>query len=268
MPEAKFQDYREPSFVQAGGVRTAYRRQGRGEPLLFLQGGGLTRRWSVLYEVLSKQRDVIVPEHPGFGESELPASMNDFTDLALHYASVLQALSLDAVHLVGYSFGGWAAAMFAAVYPEKVKSLTLIAPMGLRPPAEVAMPNLFRMAPEDGLKALLGADAGRFAPYFDEGDAAAQAVQDYQELMSFARFTWNPRYDLKLEARLSRITAPTQVILPEHDAVVPVQIGQRYAQLIAGATLVTLKGTEGRTEHLLALQEPQRLAEQVLAVGR
>ncbi|EJL27322.1 putative hydrolase or acyltransferase of alpha/beta superfamily [Caulobacter sp. AP07] len=266
MSEAKFADYREASFIEAGGVRTAYRRQGSGEPVLFLHGAGLTRRWFPFYEALSKHGDLIAPEHPGFGESDLPDSLTDFTDMAVHYADLLKALDLEAVHLVGHSYGGWIAAEFAALYPEKIKSLTLIAPMGLRPPPEVKMADMFRFAPQDGLRALLGADGDKWLPYFDEGDAGAQAIQDYQEVSAFGRLTWNPRYSLKLETRLRRITAPTQIILPEHDGVVPVEIGQRYAELIPNAKLVTLKGASTPTEHLLSLQEPQRLADQIAAV--
>lgn len=264
MSTEKIQDYREPTFIDVGGVKTAYRRQGAGEPLLFLHGAGLTRRWFPFYEELSKGADLVAPEHPGFGDSELPDTMSDFTDLALHYADLLKALGLERVHLVGHSFGGWIAAAFASIYPEKVQRLTLIAPMGLRPPAHVRMPDVFRMAPQDGLRALLGEDGERWLPYMDEGDPAQQAIRDYQEMSAWARFVWNPRYDLKLEARLKRIDAPTQVLLPQHDGVVPVEIGQRYAELIRGAKLVTVLGEERRTEHLLSLQEPQRLAAQVL----
>lgn len=266
MSEPKFADYRDASFIDVRGLRVAYRRQGSGPPVVFLHGAGLTRRWLPIYEILSQQVDLIAPEHPGFGESELPDWMTDFIDLSAHYSDLLAALDLDAVHLVGYSFGGWIAAEFAALYPEKVKSLTLIAPMGLRPPAGVPLPDVFRMAPQDGLKALLGDDGERWLPYFDEGDPQAQAIQDYTEVATWARFIWNPRYDLKLEKRLGRIGCPTQVLLPEHDGVAPVEIGHRYAELIPGARVVTIKGETTPTEHLFALQEPRRIADQITAV--
>lgn len=265
MSHPRFTDYREASFVDVRGVRVAYRRQGTGEPVMFLHGAGLTRRWFPLYEMLSEQVDLIAPEHPGFGESDLPDWMTDFIDLAAHYADLLKALDLDAVHLVGYSFGGWIAAEFAALYPEKVKSLTLMSPMGLRPPEGVTMNDPFRSSPEEGLRNILGDDGERWLPYFDEGDPKAQAIQDYVEFATWARFIWNPRYDLKLEHRLGRVECPTQVIVPQNDGVVPIEGARRYADLIQGASVVTIEGQSTPTEHLFALQEPRRIADQILA---
>lgn len=266
MSNPKFADYTDASFVDVRGVRTAFRRRGSGEPMIFLHGAGLTRRWLPIYEALSQKVDLIAPEHPGFGESDLPDWMDDFVDLAAHYSDFIAALGLGPVHLVGYSFGGWIAAEFAALYPEKVKSLTLLAPMGLRPPAGVALPDPFRTSPQEGLKALLGADGEHWLPYFDEGDPSAQAIQDYTEMATWARFIWNPRYNLKLEHRLARVDCPTQILLPEHDGVAPVEIGHRYADLIAGAQVHTIKGETIPTEHLFALQEPRRLADQITTV--
>jgi hypothetical protein len=37
--------YTEPEWVDVGEVRTAYRRKGEGEPVLYLHGNGFTRMW-------------------------------------------------------------------------------------------------------------------------------------------------------------------------------------------------------------------------------
>lgn len=266
MSEKTWADYSEPSFVDVGGVRTAYRRSGSGEPLLFLHGGGLTRRWLPLYEQLSKHFDVIAPEHPGFGDSDAPEWLNDFTEMAIHYADLMAAFDLQKVHVAGHSLGAWIGAEFAGIYPDKLLSLSLVAPMGLRPDAAEALPDMFRMTPEQGLDAILGGDAERWLPYLDEGDPGAQAIQDYKELITAARLFWNPRYSLKLERRLSRIQVPAQVIAPQRDGIFPPSVARRYAELIPGARLVTLTGEVAPTEHLLIIQEPARLADQIIAV--
>ena len=56
--------------------------------------------------------DVIVPEHPGFGESDTPEWLDTVGDLAYFYLDVIEALGLD-VHLCGASLGGWIAAEIA-----------------------------------------------------------------------------------------------------------------------------------------------------------
>ena len=52
----------EPSFVEVGEDRIAYRRKGAGEPVVFLQGARMTRRWLPFYEALGAEVDLAVPE--------------------------------------------------------------------------------------------------------------------------------------------------------------------------------------------------------------
>src|SRR5207253_2649981 len=120
--------YTEPEWVEVRGLRTALRRKGVGEPVVYLHGAGLTRRWLPLYERLAERVDLLVPEHPGFGDTPSPEWLDGFDDLVLHYDELFDLLGLERVHLVGHSLGGWIAADLAVFYPRRVKSLTLITP--------------------------------------------------------------------------------------------------------------------------------------------
>ena len=124
--------YTEPEWLDVGGLRVAYRRKGTGEPTLYLHGAGMTRMWLPHLEALSERVDVIAPEHPGYGETEMPEWLDGFEDLVIHYDELLDVLGLEQVHVVGYSLGGWLAAEFASFYPQRLKSLTLMVPAGLR----------------------------------------------------------------------------------------------------------------------------------------
>src|SRR5262245_10464043 len=74
----------EPAWIEGDGdLRTAYRRKGTGDALVYFHGAGLTRMWLPLYEELSGSFDTIVPEHPGFGDTELPDWLFAFDDLVL-----------------------------------------------------------------------------------------------------------------------------------------------------------------------------------------
>src|SRR3954465_12309768 len=95
--------YTEPEWIEVGGLRVAYRRKGEGPPTLYLHGAGLTRMWLPFYERLSGAADLIVPEHPGFGETAMPEWLDGLDDLVIHYDSLLDVLGLEPVHLVGYS---------------------------------------------------------------------------------------------------------------------------------------------------------------------
>ena len=61
-------------------------------------------------------------------------------------------------------------------------------------------------------------------------------IADYRRNTALARFAWVPfMSDPKLERRLGRITAPTMVIAPSEDRLIPVEHARRYAARIPGA---------------------------------
>lgn len=251
--------YTEPLRIDVEGLETAYRRQGSGEPVLYLHGAGLTRRWLPFYEQLAGRVDLVVPEHPGFGDTPMPDWLRGMEDVVMHYDGVLAALGLDRVHLVGHSFGGWVAAKFAVWYPRRVKSLTLITPAGIRCP-EAPMYDFFRMTPDEADDILFSGRASDYPEYLEQGDPADEKVQEFQELTATARVMWNPRYDYRLDRQLARVTAPALVVGVDDDRVIPHAHCERYAELLPNALLEVLSGDPDPTTHLPFVQEPERLA--------
>jgi pimeloyl-ACP methyl ester carboxylesterase len=251
--------YTEPEWIEVGGVRVAYRRKGKGPPTLYLHGAGLTRMWLPLYERLSGSVDLIVPEHLGFGETAMPEWLDGLDDLVIHYDSLLDALELERVHLVGYSLGGWIAAELAVFYPSRFDSLTLITPMGLRIPGK-PLADLFAMDPETVFTTFFNdpTNALQVAPDMESLD---EVEHQFGELATLARLAWNPRFDPKLERRLERISCPTLVVRAEHDRIVPDDLAKRYAELIAGARTETVPGTG----HALIVEQPEKTADVVSA---
>jgi pimeloyl-ACP methyl ester carboxylesterase len=241
--------YTEPERIDVGEVEVAYRRKGDGEPVLYLHGNGFTRMWLPFHEKLAESVDLIAPEHPGYGETPMPEWLGGFDDLVLHYDELLDRLGLDTAHVVGYSLGGWIAAELASFYPRRLRSLTLVCPAGLRVPGQPA-PNLIAMTTEAVWETL-----------FSDPEAAEQVKPDYEsmeevvhlygEATTFARLTWNPQYDLRLERRLRRVDCPVLVVRAEHDRVVPDAVAERYAELL-GARIERIGGTG----HALAVERP------------
>jgi pimeloyl-ACP methyl ester carboxylesterase len=267
MPDPTWDYYTAPDRLLVRDLDVALRRKGSGEALLYLHGHTLTRRWLPLYDKLAEHFDVIVPEHPGFGDTPRPDWLSEFADLTLHYADLLEALDVDRVHLVGHGLGGWIAAEFATFYPRSLASLTLIAPTGLRPQDDEDVVDVFRLGDEQAADALLGADAPRWESVLDEGDVTEAKIQEYRESVTAALLSWNPRYDLKLERRLGRITAPSQILIPQEERLVPASVGRRYSELITGAELITVRGEAARTQHLMTLQEPEQIARLIAEQG-
>ena len=164
----------DAQFVDVLGAPVAVRRRGAGAPLLYLHGAGLTGKWLQVHEALAGGADVIAPEHPGCGETPPQDWLREVGDLVVHYDDLRRVLGLhDRFDLVGYSLGGWIASEFAAMFPDRVRSLTLIAPIGLTMP----QPRLLRRVTCPALVLEGGAD--RFVP--------AETVRRYASLLPHAR---------------------------------------------------------------------------------
>ena len=228
----------EEEFVELDGGRVHLLRGGTGEPVLFLHAAGGAGSWLPFHEMLAARGfEVIAPDHPGFGKSDEFPEVEAIDDLVFHYLDVLDALGLDRPHVVGASFGGWIAAELALYLPQRVASLTLLSAAGLRLP-EHPVTDLFLLPPAR-LPATLFHNPPPAAPVPPPGtppdlDAVIAA---YREATALARFSWVPFFsDPKLDRRLRRITAPTLVVAPSDDRVIPIEHAQRYAERIPNAT--------------------------------
>ena len=84
-----------------------YLREGSGEPLVLLHGlGGSWRTWEPVLDELAAERDVIVPDLPGHGESPPVSGETSIETLADAVGSFLAATDLEGVDVVGNSMGG------------------------------------------------------------------------------------------------------------------------------------------------------------------
>src|SRR5260221_6027950 len=87
--------------------------------------------WDPLLEGLSKPRRVYVPANAGADEPDELKAFDTVHDLVVYHDDVVRRLGLDRFDLVGHSFGGMLAAEYAALFPERVRKLVLIDPLGL-----------------------------------------------------------------------------------------------------------------------------------------
>jgi pimeloyl-ACP methyl ester carboxylesterase len=255
--------YTEPEKLDVRGLEVAYRRKGSGPPTLFLHGAGATRMWLPFYDRMSTSVDFVAPEHPGYGDTPTPEWLEGFDDLVLHYRDVLDLLGLDRIHLVGFSLGGWIAAELAIFYPERLKSLTLITPAGLRVP-EAPITDFLRMPPEQIPDLLFNGRTADYLEFLPDPHDIDTAIRGYGEATTFALLAWNPRYDRKLDHRLARVTCPALVIEPDEDRLIPNAHFARWRELLPDARLERVTGRGNPTGHGLIMQEPDQAAELIL----
>src|SRR5207247_9058462 len=90
-------------------------------------------------EAWARRFVVIVPYHPGFGESVDDPSFTDIHDYVMHYLELFDNIKIDTLRLMGLSMGGYLAARFASEHGHRVEKLVLIAPYGLDVPEYPAL---------------------------------------------------------------------------------------------------------------------------------
>jgi pimeloyl-ACP methyl ester carboxylesterase len=116
-------------FVEANGIRFAYRRFGRegGTPLLLMQHfrGGMDHWDPAVTDGFSKTRPVILFDNAGVAASggETPDTIDA---MAEHAADFVRALGHSQIDLLGFSIGGYIAQTFTMRHPELIRRLILV----------------------------------------------------------------------------------------------------------------------------------------------
>jgi pimeloyl-ACP methyl ester carboxylesterase len=113
--------------VVGDGLALAVREEGQGKPVLLLHGfpdsSGLWR--NQIPALLEAGMRAIAPDLRGFGESDKPEAVEEYT-IARSVAdmvAVLDALGEERTHVVGHDWGAVVAWAFAAMAPERVDRL-------------------------------------------------------------------------------------------------------------------------------------------------
>lgn len=239
------------SAVVVGGCRIRLMRGGAGEPLVYLHGAS-GASWLPFLQKLTDNFDVIVPEHPGFGESDAPAWLDNIHDLAYFYLDLFAALQLSGIHLVGNSLGGWIAAEIAVRSTQCLGSLTLAGSAGLYVPG-VAQVDSYLISEEQ-----------RLTSFFHDQSKAKEMIArvlhpDMEDIalknrQTAAKLSWQPRsHDPHLAKWLHRIDVPTLLIWGDTDRLFPKEHAQAWKAAIPGAKLVTIP----KCGHVPQIEQPE-----------
>ncbi len=205
-------------------------------PIVFLHGAGTFHGWAFA-EPWTERYRVLIPHHPGYGDSGDLDGLHDIHDLVLHYVELFDQLGLTAdVNLVGFSLGGLIAARFAIEQKHRLRRLVLVAPTGLRVPG-VAVDDLFRIPPEE-LPGRLVHRMETLLPYLpsDPGDVDF-TVDRYREIRTTAIMLWEQPYDRVLPRWLGRVDIPTLVVWGDEDRLLPVDLAEGWAALLPRSTV-------------------------------
>ena len=114
-------------FAEVKSGRIAYFERGEGPVALFVHGVPLNGyHWRYIIDRVHHRRRCIAIDLMGLGYTEIAPSQDvSFTAQAHMIAEVLDALGIKKIDLVGNDSGGAIARIFAALYPERLTSLTV-----------------------------------------------------------------------------------------------------------------------------------------------
>jgi pimeloyl-ACP methyl ester carboxylesterase len=190
-------------FVEANGIRFAYRRFGKagGVPLVFnMHFTGTMDHWDPLVtDGFAKDREVILFNNAGISSSsgEVPASIEA---MAANEVAFIKALGLAQVDLLGFSLGGTVAQTIALEAPELVRKLILV---GTGPRSGEGMATLTPEAQDIFSASYDEADHVWLKVHFTDSDASQAAGRAFLK-----------RFRLRSENRdpeVSEKVAPAQI---------------------------------------------------------
>ena len=238
-------------FLSINGCRTHLRRAGKGKPLLYLHGASGAPVILPFMEKLAERFDVLIPEHPGYGQSGEPEWLENIHDVAYFYLDLIKQLNLREILLVGTSMGGWMAMEIAVRDTSRLSQVVLVSPAGIAAPG-VRVADIFLMAPEDVVRNI----------YHDSSIAEKLlAVPMTPEAIDIglknrhttARLAWEPRFhDPHLPKWLHRIDVPVTIVWGEQDRIIPVQFVDEYKKHFPNAQIHIVKGAG----HLPQVEKP------------
>lgn len=237
-------------IVDTSAGRVFVHRSGRGEPLVLLHGIMMSH-WifrSVLAP-LQKLRDVIAIDLPGFGDSDRPREYGyDSPAFAATVNEVLEKLGVARADVLGHSMGGGAALSLAVRNPERVSRLILVCPavytLPLYPDHKLLLTRMGPFLWKHVLPKRLFAQSWRGRHVRDPRVITDEHVDHVWERLNrpggreaaFAAALALTKLNNNT-ADPGRVKAPTLLLWPEEDRLVPLAHGKRLLRSIPGAQL-------------------------------
>ncbi|GMF38366.1 unnamed protein product [Phytophthora fragariaefolia] len=125
--------------------------------VVFLHGfSSVKESWVRVARGVDRRYKVVIPDLPGQGRTTPVDALANYSmpcqAQRLHEFLQKEVPADQKIHLVGCSMGGMLAGVYAGLYPERVKSLTMVCPAGISMPRKS---TLLRMLEDSGRNLLL-----------------------------------------------------------------------------------------------------------------
>ena len=268
-----------PHYVEFEGMRMHYLDEGSGDPILLLHG---EPTWSYLYRrmipPLSARFRVVAPDYLGFGRSDKPLEIEDYT-YDLHVASIralVEGLDLRRITVVVQDWGGPIGLRVAAESQDRFARLVvlntgLFASRGWPTPGFMQWRNFAERAGRDlPVGRIIQSATTRElddetlrayeAPW--PGPESKAGVAAFPLLVPLSQEDPNAAAMLRVMDALRAWDVPALVCWSDSDPVFPLKAGEAMARLLPGAAgeMHTISGAS----HMLQEDQGEQIADLIL----
>ena len=251
----------EKPSVEINGLRVAYQRVGKGPTLVLLHGIlSDSRAWASQLADLAARFTVVAWDAPGAGDSSDPSGPFSASDYADCLSAFMEALDLEAAHVLGLSWGGVLAQELYRQHPERVRSLILAdtyagwkgsLPRAICDERLAACLRESELPPEEWVPGWVPGLLTENAPQ-ELRDEVAEIMSDFHpagyRAMALALASTDSR-DL-----LPQIRVPTLLLWGDGDERAPLSVAEQLREGIPGARLVVIADAG----HESNLEQPAR----------
>ena len=258
--------------VTVDNFKIVYIEKGRGPAIVLLHGLGASKdAFLAVAPRLAKHFRVLVPDLPGFGESDRPEHESYLVgDQIARVNGFIEQLGLDRVSIGGNSMGGLIAGAYASAYPDRIESVLLLAPAGVksaRPSRlmqslEAGEPAAILARTVDDVRNLLKFTMHR-PPYMPGFMLKAMADEQAERYSHHDRIMRGMFADKGLDEILHHapVKAPTLIVWGQQDQALDVSGAGILHRLIENSQIVLMD----EMGHLPQMEAPDRVVSDYVA---
>jgi haloalkane dehalogenase len=267
----------EPRYVEQDGLRMHYVDEGAGDPVLLLHG---EPAWAYLYRTmiptLARVARVVAPDYFGFGRSDKPTRIEDYS-YDFHFESLerfADALGLRSATIVVHDWSGPIGLRLAVERPDCVSRLVALntgVGAGRAPSPEwLRFREFVRRVGTD----LVPGQLIRISCLTDPGDDVIDAynapfptpeskagVLAFPELVPTEMEHPNAAKMLEVRSALTRWEGPALVLFSDSDPIFSPRAAERLAELIPGAGPAEIVAGAA---HFLQEEKGEEIAERIV----
>jgi 3-oxoadipate enol-lactonase len=252
------------SKARIKGIELAYDDEGTGPAIVFLHGFPFNRSmWFEQAQVLKNHYRVIVPDLRGHGETEVTseAAMDQMAD---DIASLLDTLEISRAIIAGLSMGGYVALAFYRNFPLRVRALILADTRAQADTEEIKKNRAIQAekALQDGMEGIADSLLQKL-PAPETVTRRPEIIMRIREMMvqtqpeGAAAALTGMAQRADQTALLSRIIAPTLIVVGREDSITPVEDAEMMHREIGGSRLQIIEGAG----HVSNLEKPKEFNE-------